>query len=215
MTFEVCILAGGLSTRMGRSKARLRLNGRTMLSIIRATAGKLGFPVRIIRRDSVPRCGPLGGVITALKTTRADAVLFLACDMPFVSAPLLRKVIRQAGGTPNIVFVSQRGQVGFPFLLPASTLAAVESQVAERAFSISKLAKALRPQVLAIPPRNHQLFNINTCADLVLAERLGPPSRRKKDASLVTRAVRSYGSRHAKSADFTVPRRSPRRQRQR
>ena len=87
---EVCILAGGLSSRMGRDKARLRLNGRTLLAQVRDAAQTLGCPVRVIRRDLVTRCGPLGGVFTALKTSRAEAVLFLACDMPFVSPELLR-----------------------------------------------------------------------------------------------------------------------------
>src|SRR5690349_6523011 len=93
MRLEVCILAGGLSTRMGGDKARLRLGRRTMLSIIRGTASDLGVPVRIIRKDLIARCGPLGGLLTGLKTTRADAVLFLACDMPLISRALLHKII--------------------------------------------------------------------------------------------------------------------------
>ena len=69
---------------MGRDKSRLKLGRRTMLGHIRAEAKTLGLPVRVIRRDLVPRCGPLGGIFTALKTTSADGVLFLACDMPFI-----------------------------------------------------------------------------------------------------------------------------------
>lgn len=57
---EVFILAGGLSARMGRDKARLRLRGRTLLAWVRAAARATGWPVRVIRRDLVPRCGPLG-----------------------------------------------------------------------------------------------------------------------------------------------------------
>ena len=85
---SVSILAGGLSSRLGRDKARVRLGRRTLLAHVRRAAKELGLPVRVIRRDLVPRCGPLGGVFTALKTSRADAELFLACDMPFVSASL-------------------------------------------------------------------------------------------------------------------------------
>src|SRR5688500_2993407 len=76
-TVEVCILAGGLSTRMGRAKARLRLGNRTLLGWVRRNAAALGLPVRVIRRDLVRRCGPLGGIYSALKTTKAFAVLFL------------------------------------------------------------------------------------------------------------------------------------------
>src|ERR1044072_1658113 len=42
---EGCILAGGLSRRMGRDKTRLRLGGRTVLGQIRATARQLRHPV--------------------------------------------------------------------------------------------------------------------------------------------------------------------------
>src|SRR5262245_26747021 len=85
---EICILAGGLSKRMGRNKSRLSLGNITMLGHIRKTAEATGLPVRVIRRDCVPKCGPLGGIYTALKTTEADAILFLACDMPLVTTEL-------------------------------------------------------------------------------------------------------------------------------
>src|SRR5689334_13117942 len=87
---EICILAGGLSRRMGLDKSRLKLGRRTLLGHIRAEAKRTGLPVRVIRRDCVPRCGPLGGIFTALKSTRAEWVLFLACDMPFVSGELMK-----------------------------------------------------------------------------------------------------------------------------
>src|SRR5206468_11629485 len=91
--FEICILAGGLSSRMGRDKSRLHMGGRTLLAHIRRTAKMIGLPHRIIRRDLVVHCGPVGGLYTALVASRADATLFLSCDMPFVSAVLFVKVI--------------------------------------------------------------------------------------------------------------------------
>ena len=65
---EVCILAGGRSRRMGRDKARLRLGGVSLLARLKGLARALRLPARVIRRDAVPRCGPLGGIFTALKT---------------------------------------------------------------------------------------------------------------------------------------------------
>ena len=90
----VCILAGGLSQRMGRDKSRLRLGSHTLISHIRATLKDSGWPVRVLRRDVVDRCGPLGGIYTALCTTRAEVVIFLACDMPFVSVVWLQRLRR-------------------------------------------------------------------------------------------------------------------------
>ena len=81
------ILVGGKSRRMGVDKARLRLGGRTLLARVREHAAQLGFRVRVVRKDLVPPCGPLGGIYTAMKRSRADALLFLSCDMPFVTVP--------------------------------------------------------------------------------------------------------------------------------
>src|SRR3989454_4591395 len=110
---EICILAGGLSRRMGGDKSRLRLGRRTLLGHIRAEAKTLGLPVRVIRRDIVPRCGPLGGIYTALKTTRADGVLFLACDMPFVRAGLLKTLLSRTDKTKRACFASVQSVAGF------------------------------------------------------------------------------------------------------
>lgn len=163
MTCEICILAGGLSRRMGRDKSRLRVGCRTLLGQIRTEASRLGLPVRVIRRDAVPRCGPLGGVYTALKTTRADAVMYLACDMPFVTATLLRAVRRRFGLCHDALFVSLAGQVGFPFVLRRDALAAVKNQIEQEKFSLHELTRALKAKTMCVPPRwRAQLRNVNT-----------------------------------------------------
>ena len=166
--FEICILAGGLSSRMGRDKSRLRLGGRTLLAHIRATAKTIGLPHRIIRRDLVAHCGPLGGLYTALVTSRADATLFLSCDMPFVSAGLLEMLVRKAKREENALFVEANGLVGFPLVLFRRTaLPVVESQLEKMAFSLQRLAQALRSQTIRLAARQaHELFNVNTPEDL-------------------------------------------------
>jgi molybdopterin-guanine dinucleotide biosynthesis protein A len=163
---EVCILAGGLSTRMRRDKSRLRLNRRTMLGVIRATAKQLNLPVRVIRRDLKPRCGPLGGVYTALKTTRFEAVLFLACDMPFVSAALLQRVLGSFRSSHGALFVCKGDRVGFPFLLRQTTLPVVVDQLAKGDFSLQELATILKTKSIKVQrAMSAELFNINTPAD--------------------------------------------------
>lgn len=163
-TCEICLLAGGLSTRMGRDKARLRLGRRTLLGHVRAAARQTGLPVRVIRRDLVPRCGPLGGIYTALKTSRTDTVLFLACDMPFVSAALLGR-LRHRAARSKAVFTGSSDRAGFPFLLRRTTLSVVEGQLAAQKFSIQSLAQKLRAITLRPPGGPAELLNINTPAD--------------------------------------------------
>jgi len=166
--FEICILAGGLSSRMGRDKSRLRLGGRTLLAHIRATVKTVGLPHRIIRRDLVSHRGPLGGLYTALVTSLADATLFLSCDMPFVSAGLLEMLLLKAKRNETALFVEANGLVGFPFLLFRQTaLPVVESQLEKKAFSLQQLTQALRSQTIRLAARQaRELFNVNTPDDL-------------------------------------------------
>ncbi len=164
--WEICILAGGLSRRMGRDKAGLRLGSRTLLGHVRASAAALGVPVRVVRRDAVPRCGPLGGVLTALRRTRAGAVLFLACDMPWVSSALLRLVMRRAAGSGLAAFVEDAGGVGFPFVVRREALSLVADQIARGAFSLQALARRLGARRIKLAARwQGQLRNLNTPAD--------------------------------------------------
>jgi len=170
---EICILAGGLSRRMGSDKPRLKLGRRTMLAHIRATTNTLGLPIRVLRRDIVARCGPLGGIYTALKTTKADAVLFLACDMPFVTESLLRTVLKNFGRRGNALFVCSARKPGFPFVLRRETLPLVSRQIAQRKLSLGELASELRSKFFSPPPRLRvQLRNINTPAEWARAIKL-------------------------------------------
>jgi molybdopterin-guanine dinucleotide biosynthesis protein A len=171
-TIEICILAGGLSTRMGRDKARLRIGNRTMLRRVRATAEATRFPVRVVRRDVVMRCGPLGGILTALKTSRAGAVLFLACDMPLVSEGLLHRLMKRSRAGTRATFAVQSQRAGFPLIIPVVQMPLVEQQIARNDFSIQQLAAALKAGGLRIRSRSRELFNVNTPEDVPIAQQL-------------------------------------------
>lgn len=158
---------------MGRKKTNLRLGKCTLLGHIRKTARSFNRPVRVIRRDLVPRCGPLGGIYTALVTTDVDAVLFLSCDMPFVTEELVERIFTKLNRRKQAIFVRQRDRVGFPFVLRRTALAVVKKQIEGREFSLQSLAKKLDSQTFR-PPRNLRtdLFNINTPEDWAVARRL-------------------------------------------
>lgn len=181
---EVCILAGGASSRMGRNKAALRLGGRTLLGHVRAAVKPLGLAVRVIRRDLIPGCGPLGGIHTALTTGRAAGGLFLSCDMPFVSTELLRQALRNFSADTPALFVQDKHGLGFPFLLRRDCLPLVEQQLATQRFSLQLLARSLRAKALR-PTRDpvRELFNVNTPTDWQQARTLWR-ARIKHDLSL-------------------------------
>ena len=188
LKFSVSILAGGLSSRMGRDKSRVVLGRRTLLARVRNAAEELGVPVRVIRRDLVPRCGPLGGIYTALMTSRADAELFLACDMPFVTATLLRRVLGKLKQGRRAACTFVRGVAGFPFAMKAGCLPVVEWQIAARDFSLQSLATVLRAARVSPPAvrRLEETFNINTPEELVRA-------RAKEEPRKTGRALKPRG----------------------
>ena len=131
---------------MGRDKARLRLGRRTLLGHARANARAPGLPVRVLRKDLISRCGPLGGIYSALRTTRHDAVLFLACDMPFVSPKLLLSLVHQFDGKRPL-FAMAGDKPGFPLVLPKILLPKVERLIAQRKFSLHNLAIVTNAQL--------------------------------------------------------------------
>jgi molybdopterin-guanine dinucleotide biosynthesis protein A len=189
---KVCILAGGLSLRMGRDKSRLRLGRRTMLQHIRTVALATALPVRVIRQDAVPRCGPLGGIYTALISSNSDSALFLACDMPFVTAELLEWLLGKARNK-QAIFIRTRGKAGFPFVLPRMASSKVTEQIQNSQFSLQALADALNAKLVP-PPRRfaRHLRNVNTPAEWKTALRSwrkGTIAERAKSSSGDQRTV--------------------------
>ena len=169
---EICILAGGTSERMGRDKAGLRLGRWTLLERVRAISKEADLPARVVRRDRVPRCGPLGGVYTALVSSHASALLFLSCDMPFVTSDLLRKLVSRFQRRGRACFVVKGGVAGFPFLLRRADLGTVKQLLSSRSFSLQNLAKALPARAVRVRGGSAwELFNVNTPADLKAARR--------------------------------------------
>ncbi|MGZ5568017.1 MAG: molybdenum cofactor guanylyltransferase, partial [Limisphaerales bacterium] len=114
---------------------------------------------------------PLGGVFTALKRSRADAVLLLACDMPFLSVTLLKRVATALKSNTPAVFTKQGKYAGFPFALRTSTVTQVEEQIESGDFSLQTLARSMRAKLIVA--KESELFDIDTPSDLSAArERL-------------------------------------------
>ena len=112
------VLAGGLSTRMGHDKARLRLHGPDKPDLLarthalladllplcwvscRADAPRSGYECLF---DAKPGQGPAAGILAALRAAQAQgfaAVLALSCDMPLMGAPTLRRLLDARASAP-------------------------------------------------------------------------------------------------------------------
>ena len=110
MTHSAVLLAGGKSSRMGRDKAALLVEGqplwRRQLATLTATgAGEVFIsgrpdgpwaPELGSIPDDAPDCGPLGGITAALRHCSSPWLLVLAVDMPKVTPAFLRALLAEA-----------------------------------------------------------------------------------------------------------------------
>ncbi len=115
--FDAAILTGGRSRRMGRDKALLELDGRTLVELAARAAADAGAEDIVtvggdrsaLRAlgftwvpDRWPGEGPLGGIITALAATTADRVIVLACDHVAASAEAVTAVVDSLGDRHDV-----------------------------------------------------------------------------------------------------------------
>ncbi len=137
------ILAGGQSSRMGRDKATLPLDGGTFLSRLTAEYAP-GFPVYVSVAapgrfphmaelpDLHPGMGPLAGLEAALVRTDADAVFLTATDLPFGTLALARRLLQELGEADACVIERTDGRVEPTFgVYRRSCLPALERCLAE------------------------------------------------------------------------------------
>ena len=169
---DAVILAGGKSKRMGRDKSRIRLGRRTLLGHARAAVADADLKPRVVATDLQPGLGPLGGIATALRSAKHSRVLFLGCDMPFMTGELIKEFLSAATDGIGPIFTRHKKGVGFPFVLRRSDLVLVGKQMDCGALSLQRLAKRLKAREWQ-PPASQvsELFNINTPADLAEAKR--------------------------------------------
>lgn len=105
------ILAGGRARRFGgRDKSRLIVEGRPIIvrqvEILQLVASELfvvGFgPERFadlslpVYDDLIAGAGVLGGIYTALEVAQRETVITVACDLPFLDAGLLARLVELA-----------------------------------------------------------------------------------------------------------------------
>ncbi len=102
------VLAGGLSTRMGRDKATLAYRGKPLVvHALERMSGIVSEPrivglrsdldsyARVVP-DRHPGIGPLGGLEAALASSDAELNLFLPVDLPLLPTSFLFELLQRA-----------------------------------------------------------------------------------------------------------------------
>jgi molybdopterin-guanine dinucleotide biosynthesis protein A len=187
------VLAGGAATRYGglpkglERVGGIRLIDRVADALADATDDLLlvanhddapswlpGVPVQ---RDIVPNAGGLGGIHAALHRAR-NAILIVAWDMPFVPAPLLRR-LRELGDAADVAVPesgSRRGVEPLCAFYAAACLPAIERSLAHDDLRVVgfhadlRVARLPAGEVSAFGDPGLLFMNVNTPDELALAE---------------------------------------------
>jgi molybdenum cofactor guanylyltransferase len=127
--------------------------------------------IRVID-DRVADSGPLGGLDAALAAARDEALILLACDMPFVTARFLEYLLASAAGVDAVVPRTDRGYHPLCAVYTRACRAAVSQRLADRRLAMAGLVETVRTRVIEPedverfgPPRR-LLANVNTPGEL-------------------------------------------------
>jgi molybdenum cofactor guanylyltransferase len=157
------ILAGGKSTRMGRDKAFVDFEGRTLLERALAIARSITSEVQIVGskekfasyapvvEDIFQVRGPLGGIHAALRSSSIELNLIVAVDTPFVTAALLQYLIMQARADGDAVVTVPRTAGGWQPLCAVyrrEFLNAAENALKAGKYKIDPLFAVVRTRVI-------------------------------------------------------------------
>lgn len=188
---SAAILAGGSATRYGgRDKSALRVGGRSILERQIAELSQvtddvmivvghgavppaLGHQAIAIRRvaDRVPGCGPLAGLDAALAAARDEAVVIVACDMPFITARLLGHLVALTRDADAVVPRTERGYHPLCAAYTRACQPAIAARLRARRLTMIDFLHDVRVRVVGrgeldeLGDRHRLLANVNTPAE--------------------------------------------------
>lgn len=178
------ILAGGRSSRYGKDKSLLEIAGKRVLkhifdvlgqfpfrdlAVITAPGKTAGWPERIVTLfDDHKELGPIGGITTALRHL-SGGVLVTACDMPFISAPLVEWLLGHYDPQADAIIPRHSGGIEPLFgIYGKSFLPALEEAIRTGRYALHFLFDDARVHFVEVPARfsvERDFANINTLED--------------------------------------------------
>jgi molybdopterin-guanine dinucleotide biosynthesis protein A len=190
------VLAGGKGLRLGRDKIVETVGNISLLEriifylslfsrdIIIVTASEqslpqfIGYPKLRIVADTYPGKGPLGGIYTGLVASDSRYNLVVAGDMPFLNQALLHYMIQLCDDFDLVV--PRLGSMVEPLhaVYSKGCLAPIENLFKQGNLKVSDLLTLVRvryveaEEINQFDPKHLSFFNINTEADLKIAQEL-------------------------------------------
>ena len=187
------VMAGGMSRRLGRNKVVEPLGGEPLIQRVidrlsqvvdqitvvvndAERASELSLPPSVrVATDVYPGKSTLGGMHTGLSTIDTEWGIIVACDMPFLSEPLLSHMANARTGFDIVIPVLDGWPEPTHALYSKKCLAPMEESIRAGRLKITgffgSIAVKYVPQetVEEIDPGRWSFFNVNTQRNLEFA----------------------------------------------
>jgi len=180
------ILAGGESTRMGKNKAFIEINGKRIIDrtvslfreifddVLLVTNTPLDYielKVRIVT-DLVSGKGSLGGIYTGLFFSSSPKAFFVGCDMPFLDRRVIQYFLSLAQTADIVVQRTKDYWQPLHAIYPRTLLKPIERLLQQGELKIIKTYQGMRvrevtgEELKRFDPDLHTLSNFNTPEEL-------------------------------------------------
>lgn len=183
------ILAGGRASRMGFcDKAFLEIGGRSLIDRQLEALRKLFKKIIIVtnspdkyRRikgvevisDIIPHQGPLGGIYSGLKASKDRYNFVVACDMPFLSGPLIKYISARKDKYDIIIPRIEKKSHPLFGIYSKNCVPVIEGMLKQDRLKISNIFPRvkthfiLKKEIIRFDKDLDSLVNINSMEDLM------------------------------------------------
>lgn len=178
------ILAGGKSSRMGKDKALLDLNGKSFIQHIAEELQKVFTKVIIVSDHSKPYkfldlpmyedifkgCGPLAGIHSAFIHSNSDRIFVVSTDMPLINTSTIQHLL-DCSSIGDVIIYSIRNTIQPLFgIYNRNCFSLLENHLIRKQYSVVKFIQSIHSNI--IPGSSvlrfdisQVLININTTED--------------------------------------------------
>jgi molybdopterin-guanine dinucleotide biosynthesis protein A len=185
------ILAGGRSSRYGKNKALVEMNGIRLIErvisvieplfehliIITNTPREYAYLKLPMFEDVIKGLGPIGGVFTGLQTMSDEAGFFVACDMPFLNGTLIYHMMEVMGDFDVVVPKVDWKIEALHAIYSKRCIPAIKKLIDRQDYQIIKFFQSVRVRYLNkeeirdFDPELRSFFNVNRPEELLNATR--------------------------------------------
>jgi molybdopterin-guanine dinucleotide biosynthesis protein A len=185
------ILSGGKSTRMGKNKAFIEIDGvpiiqrthhlfKTLFPEVMIVTNEVelfqNFEAKIYR-DLIPDQGALGGLYTGIYYSSFPHAFCVACDMPFLNGSVIRYLIEKMEGYDVVVPRTEDGLHPLHALYSKNCLDPIRKIIEHNQFRIIDFYPMVKVNIVeetefwTLDLARESFLNVNTPEELRLIEK--------------------------------------------